>query len=125
VLDLAAIGDWGSSPVLVAHHRNRFKRTLDRVQDRDEIGACPSGMWVLPVDSMKSLTVKLEPDQDAWLEQQARQSRRSKGGIIRELIAERQLTKGGSVGHQLRDLCGSLKGSKDLSTRPLKGYGRP
>ena len=73
---------------------------------------------------MKTVTIKLEPEQATWLEQQARALKRSKGGIIRELINERQAAKGKSVGHMLRDLRGSLKGSRDLSTRPLKGYGR-
>jgi hypothetical protein len=82
---------------------------------------CHSGVTYAP---MRTLTVKLEADQDLWLEQQARALKRSKGGIIRELISERQMTKRGSIGHVLRDLCGSLAGSKDLSTRPLTGYGR-
>ena len=73
---------------------------------------------------MRTLTVKLEPEQGAWLERQARSLKRSKGGIIRELIAEKQTRKNGSIGQALADLKGCLKGSKNLSTRPLKGYGR-
>jgi hypothetical protein len=73
---------------------------------------------------VKTLTIKLEPQQDAWLEKQAQALKRSKGSIVRDLISERQGAKDGSLGHVLRDLCGSLKGSRDLSTRPLKGYGR-
>jgi len=74
---------------------------------------------------MQTLTIKLEPEQDAWLERQARALRRSKGGIIRDLIHQQQTaTKNGSVGQALADLRGCLKGSKDLSTRRLKGYGR-
>lgn len=74
---------------------------------------------------MKTLTIKLEPIQDAWLETQARSLGRSKGGILRDLIAERQ-SEGdkGSLGHKLRDLRGAVKGSRDLSVRSLKGYGR-
>jgi len=73
---------------------------------------------------MQTLTIKLEPEQDAWLQRQARALRRSKGGIIRDLIHQQQTAKNGSVGQALADLCGCLKGSKDLSTRRLKGYGR-
>lgn len=73
---------------------------------------------------VRTLTIKLETNQDAWLEKQARALNRSKGSIVRDLISERQGSKSGSIGHVLRDLCGSLKGSKDLSTRSLKGYGR-
>jgi hypothetical protein len=70
------------------------------------------------------LTIKLEPEQNAWLERQARALKRSKGGIIRDLIDQQHAGTNGSVGQALADLRGCLKGSKDLSTRRLKGYGR-
>ncbi len=73
---------------------------------------------------MQSLTIKLEPAQDAWLAQQARALKRSKGDLIRELIQQRQARPNGSVGQSLADLRGCVSGSEDLSTRPLKGYGR-
>jgi len=71
-----------------------------------------------------TITIKLEPEQDAWLERQAKALKRSKGAIIRELIHQQQATTNGSLGQALADLRGCLKGSKDLSTRRLKGYGR-
>ena len=70
------------------------------------------------------MTIKLEPEQDAWLERQAKALKRSKGGIIRDLIHQQQTNKNGSLGQALADLRGCLTGSKDLSTRRLKGYGR-
>ena len=73
---------------------------------------------------MTALTIKLEREQEAWLEQQAKVLRRSKGGIIRDLIKRQQVRPEGSLGAALADLCGCVSGSKDLSTRPLKGYGR-
>lgn len=74
---------------------------------------------------MKTLTIKLEPHQDAWLEKQARALKRSKGSVVRDLIESwRSRAKNETVGHTLRDLCGVFKGPRDLSTRPLKGYGR-
>lgn len=74
---------------------------------------------------VKTLTIKLEEHQDAWLEAQAQTLHRSKGSVLRELIAQRQqAANDGTLGQRLHDLCGSLKGSRDLSTRPLKGYGR-
>jgi predicted transcriptional regulator len=73
---------------------------------------------------MRTLTIKLKPEQDAWLQKQARALKRSKGGIIRELIAQRQAGQNGSLGDALADLRGCLRGSKDLSARSLKGYGR-
>jgi len=73
---------------------------------------------------MTTLTIKLEPEQDAWLTRQARALKRSKGGIIRALIQQQQTRPQGSVGQALADLCGCVRGSKNLSTRSLKGYGR-
>lgn len=73
---------------------------------------------------MTTLTIKLEREQEAWLDQQAKALRRSKGGIIRDLIKQQQVRPQGSLGEALADLCGCVSGSKDLSTRPLKGYGR-
>ena len=85
--------------------------------------ACFSGSRAIPC-AMRSLTIKLAPEQTSWLEEQARALRRSKGDLIREMIEGRQARKEGSLGHVLSDLCGCLNGSSDLSTRPLKGYGR-
>lgn len=73
---------------------------------------------------MRSLTIKLEPAQAAWLTQQARALKCSKGDIVRELIQQRQPPPEGSLGQALADLRGSASGSKDLSTRSLKTYGR-
>ena len=73
---------------------------------------------------MHTLTIKLKPEQDAWLAKQAKALKRSKGGIIRDLVDQRQAGQKGSLGQTLADLRGCLEGSKDLSTRPLKGYGR-
>jgi hypothetical protein len=74
---------------------------------------------------MRTLTIKLKPEQDAWLEERARIAKRSKGALIRDLISQGQAAgNDASLGDQLADLCGCLAGSKDLSTRSLKGYGR-
>ncbi len=72
---------------------------------------------------MKTLTIKLEPAQENWLEKQATVTKRSKGRVIRDLIAGQQAQEHQSLGADLADLCGSLSGSKNLSTRSLKGYG--
>jgi len=73
---------------------------------------------------MKTLTVKLYPQEAKWLERQARRLKRSKSQIIRDLIADRLATRRQTVGEALADLCGSFDGPRDLSTRPLDGYGR-
>ena len=74
--------------------------------------------------AMTTLTIKIEPQQQAWLDRQAKALKRSKGGIIRDLIQRQQIRPEGSLGEALADLRGSVRGSRDLSTRPLKGYGR-
>lgn len=73
---------------------------------------------------MRSLTIKLSLEQDAWLSTQAGALKRSKGAIIRDLIARQRTSPAATVADALADLRGCLKGSKDLSTRSLKGYGR-
>jgi predicted transcriptional regulator len=73
---------------------------------------------------VQTLTIKLEPEQDQWLERQAKVLKRSKGRIIRDLIHQQQTRNEGSLAQALADLRGCLRGSKDLSTRRLKGYGR-
>lgn len=74
---------------------------------------------------MRTLTIKLKPEQDAWLEEQARVVKRSKGALVRDLISRQQAVGNqATLGDQLADLCGCLNGSKDLSIRSLKGYGR-
>ena len=73
---------------------------------------------------MRTLTIKLEPQQHRWLARQARLLKKSKGEVIRELIQQTHVNPRGSVGEALADLCGCLNGSKNLSTRSLKRYGQ-
>ena len=44
--------------------------------------------------------------------------------VIGELLAQQTNGRQESLGGALADLCGCLKGAKDLSTRGLEGYGR-
>jgi len=73
---------------------------------------------------MRTLTINLEKQQHDWLQRQAKLSKHSRGAIIRELISKQQKGKSSSLAQALSDLRGCLKGSKDLSARSLKGYGR-
>jgi hypothetical protein len=73
---------------------------------------------------MRTLTIKLQSAQDAWLRRQSKALKRSKGAIIRELINQQLTRKPASLGQALADLCGCLEGPKGLSTQPLNGYGR-
>lgn len=87
------------------------------------------GIALLPsadyLEHMKTVSLKLEPDQARWLEQQASLRRRSRSEIMRELIDHRREKGAGlSLLARAQDLCGTWPGPEDLSTRPLKGYGQ-
>src|SRR5437762_10097611 len=99
----------------------RVSSHLARGPRRRVLPQCHSGVTVPPV---RTLTIKVEPEQHEWLDKQAKALKQSKGGIIRDLIEQRQAGQNGSLGQTLGDLRGCLKGSKNLSTRSLKGYGR-
>ena len=75
---------------------------------------------------MNGLTIKLDAGQMDCLKRQAKTRGCSQALIVRDLI-ERQrgaATRKTSLHDRMRDLCGSLNGSPNLSTRNLKGYGR-
>jgi hypothetical protein len=74
---------------------------------------------------METVTLKLERKHIALLKQQAKALRRSQAAIVRDLIDEHLAKKKKPSLHDLtKDLCGAVSGPKDLSTRPLSGYGR-
>jgi hypothetical protein len=67
----------------------------------------------------------MERRQIELLKSHARTRGCSQAAVIRDLI-EQHLGNGKQPSlHDLaKDLCGSISGSRDLSTRKLKGYGR-
>jgi hypothetical protein len=74
---------------------------------------------------METVTLKLERKQVALLQERAKALGRSQGAIMRDLIEEHLTPRqSSSLLERAKDLCGSVRGSKDLSTRPLSGYGR-
>jgi hypothetical protein len=74
---------------------------------------------------METITLKMDRKQIALLKERAKALRRSQAAIVRELIDEHLGgKKRPSLYDQAKDICGSVRGSKDLSTRPLTGYGR-
>jgi hypothetical protein len=99
----------------------RSQKAID--SENKELGLAQTSFWYYP-GGVKTLTIKIEHEQEAWLTQQAKALRRSKGGIIRDLIKRQQVEPDGTIGAAMADLCGCVKGSSDLSTRELKGYGR-
>jgi hypothetical protein len=74
---------------------------------------------------METVTLKMERKQIALLKEQAKALGRSQAAIVRDLIDQHLAGKRRlSLYERAKDLCGSVRGSKDLSTRPLTGYGR-
>jgi len=89
---------------------------------------CSGVEWLSPgqyFGFMQTVTLKMDRKQIALLRERAKVLRRSQAAIVRELIDEH--LGGGkrpSLYEQAKDICGSVRGSKDLSTRPLTRYGR-
>jgi hypothetical protein len=74
---------------------------------------------------MKTVTLKLEGQQVAILKERAKALGRSQAAIVRDLIEQHLVPqKRSSLYQRAKDLCGSVRAPKDLSTRPLAGYGR-
>jgi len=74
---------------------------------------------------METVTLKMERKHIALLKERAKTLGRSRAAVVRDLIDEHLVPKKRlSLYERAKDLCGSVRGSKDLSTRPLTGYGR-
>jgi len=74
---------------------------------------------------VETVTLKMDRRHLQMLKDQAEASGRSQAAVVRDLI-DRHLgrKKRRSLHDQAKDLCGSVSGAKDASTRKLKGYGR-
>jgi hypothetical protein len=66
-----------------------------------------------------TVTVRLDPDLAAWLEQAAAKSGVSQGKLIRDQLEK---ARAGAGGQSFLRLAGSVRGPKDLSSR--KGFSR-
>jgi len=73
---------------------------------------------------MEAITFKLDPRHIQQLKARAKATGRSQAAVVRDLIDRHLDEKQPSLHDRARDLCGSVSGAKDLSTRRLKGYGR-
>ena len=74
---------------------------------------------------METVTLKMERKHIALLKERANALGRSQAAVVRDLIDQHLgQKKRPSLYDLTKDLCGSVRGSKDLSTRPLTGYGR-
>lgn len=83
---------------------------------------------MLPVryyhEFMENISLKLHPRQIEMLRAKARATGRSQGAVVRELIDRYLAGAEVSLHDRAQDLCGSVSGAEDASTRPLAGYGR-
>lgn len=73
---------------------------------------------------METVTLKLDRRQIQKLKDHAEATGRSQAAVVRDLIERHLGKKKLSLHDRAKDLCGSIAGSKDLSTRKLRGYGR-
>jgi hypothetical protein len=74
---------------------------------------------------MEIVTLKMDRKYIALLREQAKALGRSQAAIVGDLIKQHLAPKKRrSLYERAKDLCGSIRGPKDLSTRPLAGYGR-
>lgn len=77
--------------------------------------------------AMKTVSVKLPSPLADWLTRQARELRRSKSALVRQALEQQRSKPGkGSCLHLMEDLCGSVRGPRDLSTNPkhMEGFGK-
>lgn len=79
---------------------------------------------------MHIVTFKCPDDLLKWLENESKERKISKSDLLRRALefffSQKGLTSSVSLYSLSKDLCGSLKGPKDLSTNPehLERYGR-
>jgi hypothetical protein len=74
---------------------------------------------------METVTLKMDRKHIALLREQAKVLGRSQAAVVRDLIQQHLAPKKRlSLYERAKDLCGSLRGPRNLSTRPLTGYGR-
>lgn len=73
---------------------------------------------------METVTLKLDRRHIQRLKDHAEATGRSQAAVVRDLIDSHLGSTQPSLHDRAKDLCGSIAGAKDTSTRKLKGYGR-
>jgi hypothetical protein len=76
------------------------------------------------IERMETVTIKLDRRHIERLRHHARATGRSTAAVVRDLIDRHLGGRGPSLHDQASDVCGSVAGPRDLSTRTLHGYGR-
>jgi predicted transcriptional regulator len=75
---------------------------------------------------MKTLTLRIQEPLDRWLDEEAKRLGRTKSEIVREAIMQRRNgRKPLSLHDRMKDVCGIIKGPRDLSTnsKHFEGFG--
>jgi Ribbon-helix-helix protein, copG family len=95
---------------------------IDQALPKD--GYCLRATKRIPSLPMETVTLKLDRRHIQILKDRAKATGRSQAAVIRELI-EQHLggDNSDSLHDRAKDLCGSVSGSKNMSTRKLRGYG--
>ena len=76
---------------------------------------------------MKMISLKLPESLAQWLAEESKTLGRSQSDLVRDALEVRRKKSGKKSCHDLmQDLCGTLKGPRDLSTNPkyLDGFGQ-
>ena len=75
---------------------------------------------------MKTLTLRIQEPLDRWLTQEAKRLGRTRSEIVRvALVRASNGRRKVSLHDRMKDVCGIIKGPRDLSTNPkhLEGFG--
>jgi len=75
---------------------------------------------------MKTLTLRIDEPLNRWLVEQAKRLGRTKSEIVRAALHQQRNGKKRPTLHdRMKDVCGSIKGPRDLSTNPkyMEGFG--
>ena len=73
---------------------------------------------------METVTLKLDRRHIQRLKDRAEATGRSRAAVVRDLIDRHLGRRRPSLHDQAKDLCGSVSGASDTSTRRPRGYGR-
>ena len=78
---------------------------------------------------MKTLTLRVDPALDGWLENEAKRLGKTKSEVVREALAQHKNgRKPASIHDRMQDVCGIIKNApRDVSSNTrkyLKGFGQ-
>ena len=73
---------------------------------------------------METVTLKLDRRHIERLKDHAEATGRSQAAVVRDLIDRHLGRRRPSLHDRAKDLCGSVSGGRETSTRVMKGYGR-